>query len=178
MKPFLPALLFATLLTPPALAKFRGPAGPNRDDMLYRMQQSAQRLDQQDTGENTQQLQRRIAADLDLLIESLQQHYTGRSPTTAPASTRPGIVHSPASRGMGVSPTIDPQADSAAAGNPSALATTAPLPQPLRELRDPQINLPPRDRNAILNGITHGALPEYKTQIAKYYQALAELNKK
>jgi hypothetical protein len=150
-----------------------GTAGKMKQ-VVARMEQSSARLVENDPGAMTQEVQHRIVADLDALIELLKKQQPSGSGRGDDPSSSPGASISPGHAGH-------------AGGDGSVAATTSqerggeavtpPHQIPLQERRVPDMNLPPRDRAAIITGITHGVLPEYKDQVARYYQALAELGK-
>lgn len=141
--------------------------------MVDRMQQTATLLTNKDPGEVTQETQRRIVSDLDVMIElARQQQQQGSSSSSGPP--QPGQARQPGQPG--------PKGEGG-----STAATHDPLPR--GGYSDPAVGdmhsrdpanwggLPPRDRDQVSHGANEEYLTAYKDLIDRYYQALAEMGK-
>jgi hypothetical protein len=135
-------------------------------EITERMHQSAGRLSRQDAGDHTQETQHRIIVELNLLLQELGK---GRGSGQEPRSSDSGSSGPAAEGSGGDSP------EGSKGSKLAGMATTRLASQTLHESGMEQMNLPARDRRAILNGMKHGSLPEYREMISKYYQALAEI---
>jgi hypothetical protein len=143
-------------------------------DMLDRMGQSENRLTQKDAGEDTQETQRRILTDLDVLIEYArlqQQSGQGQSQQQQQGQGRQY------SQGNGKS-----QGGSTAAGSSFLPQNNQDPARPGEDIRSKGSQewgtLRPRERDLISHGANEEYLSSYKDMIERYYQALAELGKK
>jgi hypothetical protein len=147
-------------------------------NMVTRMGESATRLGDKDPGEVTQEVQRRIVADLDLMIElARQQQQNSSSSSQQQQQQQPGQQRQPG----------QPQPGSQHSEGGTTAATNETLPRGGHEQattsdmrnRDPANwgGLPPRDRDQISHGANEEYLSSYKDMIDRYYQALAEIGK-
>jgi hypothetical protein len=143
-------------------------------DMVTRMEDTAKLLsDKKDPGEVTQEIQRRILTDLDVMIELARQQQQSGSGSAAP---QPGQQRQPG----------QPQQGPKGEGGTQA-ATSEQLPRggfadPVTgDMRnhDPANwgGLPPRDRDQISHGANEEYLSAYKDMIDRYYQSLAEMGR-
>lgn len=141
-------------------------------DMVVRMADTTARLtEKKDPGEVTQETQRRIVGDLDVLIELARQQQQQSSGSSQP---QPGQQRQPGQPG--------PKGEGG-----STAATSDPLPRGSytdaatgdMHNRDPANwgGLPPRDRDQVSHGANEEYLTTYKDLIDRYYQALAEMGK-
>jgi hypothetical protein len=143
-------------------------------DMLDRMGQSENRLTQKDAGEDTQETQRRILTDLDVLIEyARQQMQSGQSQNQ---QQQPGQGRQ-YTQGNGKS-----QGGSTPAGSSFLPQNNQDPARPGEDIRSKGSQewgtLRPRERDLISHGANEEYLSSYKDMIERYYQALAELGKK
>ncbi len=147
-------------------------------DMVDHMGQSQSRLTQKDVGAVTQETQRRIVTDLDVLIEIVrkQQEQSKSQPKSAP---QPGEKRDPtqsqnhsAKPKPGTNAAQDSQLSNGEILNPPSNGTQIQDKGPAE-----WGNLPPKDRDLISNGVNEQYLPAYKEMIDRYYQALAEIGK-
>jgi hypothetical protein len=149
-------------------------------DMVTRMDDATKLLsDKKDPGDVTQETQRRIVADLDVMIElARQQQQQQSSSSSSSQQPQPGQPRQPQPG--------QPQQGPKGEGGSQA-ATNEQLPRggyadPTRadmRNRDPANwgGLPPRDRDQISAGANEEALAAYKDMIDRYYQALAEMGR-
>lgn len=152
------------------------PVAQQVQSMLNYMGQSAKRLTQdKDPGDATQEDQRRIILDLDTLIaiaEKEQQQGGGGQSQGPPQQGPPRQFSTAQGGGMGQGGSQAANAHPESSGSPDIAAG---------ELRnhDPATwgKLPPRDREAVADGVKEEYLPAYRDLIDRYYQALAELAK-
>jgi len=146
-------------------------------NMVERMGESADRLKEKDPGDVTQEVQRRIVADLDLMIELARQQQQGGGSSQKPDDQQQQgqqRTQSQAQRG--------PHSEGG-----STAAQDESLPRGghddavMGQMRnhDPANwgGLPPRDRDQISHGANEEYLSSYKGMIDRYYQALAEIGK-
>jgi hypothetical protein len=141
--------------------------------MLARMNDSAALLKKKEAGDLTQETQRRIVMDLDVMIElaKQQQQQGGGQQQPQPGQQRqPG---QPGPQGNGPPGGSSPATTDDTHGGQSDAVTGD-----LRN-RDPANwgGLPPRDRDEISHGATEEYLSAYRAMIDRYYQALAEMGK-
>jgi hypothetical protein len=139
------------------------------------MQDTQKLLANKDPGEVTQETQRRIVSDLDVMIELARQQQQQQN-SSGSSSPQPGQQRQPGS----------PQNGQTGPGGTQA-ATSDPLPRggiadPVTgdiHNRDPANwgGLPPRDRDQVSHGANEEYLSAYKDLIDRYYQALAEMGK-
>jgi hypothetical protein len=144
-------------------------------DMVVRMERAASLLGNKDPGEVTQETQRRIVSDLDIMIELARQQQQQNSSSSSPA--QPGQERKPG----------EPQDGSQKGEGGSTPAKAEILPRgtyadPITgELRNRDTanwgGLPPRDRDQVSHGANEEYLSSYKDMIDRYYQALSETNK-
>jgi hypothetical protein len=144
-------------------------------NMVDRMGESATRLTQKDPGQVTQEVQHRIVADLDLMIELARQQQQNSSSSSSQQS-QPGQPRQPGQNQSGP----HGEGGTTAARNESLPhgGYSDPAGGDLRN-HDPANwgGLPPRDRDQISHGANEEYLSSYKDMIDRYYQALAEIGK-
>ena len=156
--------------------------GKSDDDkmkqMIDRMGQSQSRLTERDPGAVTQETQKRIITDLDVMIEMARKQQS-QGKQNQQSKSQPGQQRQ-MSRGQQQGPS-QPGGNQAATnsgprrGTPEAAQSNG---EDLHQ-KTPQEwgNLPARDRDLISNGASEQYLPSYKEMIDRYYQALAEIGK-
>lgn len=147
--------------------------------MIDRMGQSQTRLVDRDTGAITQETQKRIISDLDVMIDMARKQQQGGKGQQKPDGKQQEGQKRQQSSGQ--------QQSTHEGGNQAAIDSTprhgsAATPQSNGEdmhQKNPQEwgNLPPRDRDLISNGANEQYLPSYKEMIDRYYQSLAEIGK-
>ncbi len=153
-------------------------SGPDMTAIVTRMKQSTDRLKQQDGGDVTQEIQHRIVLDLDALIElARNQQNNNQSQQQQPSQPGQKTQQNPGQNSAG-----QQQAHGNQAANNSQLpggGVAAPQSngQDIRQRSSEWGNLPPRERDLIVNGAKEEALPSYKELVQRYYQALSELNR-
>ena len=146
------------------------------NEMLDRMGQSEHRLTDKDPGEVTQEMQRRIVADLDVMIEFARQQRQQSKPGP-PQPPQPGEARQPSSGNQ--------QGPNNEGGNTAAANSQLPgggfANGEKGDMRNTGAanwgDLPPRDRAQVSHGANEEPLPKYKEEIERYYQALAEQGK-
>ncbi|HVT81657.1 MAG TPA: hypothetical protein VHM90_13505 [Phycisphaerae bacterium] len=146
-------------------------------NMVDRMGESATRLTQKDPGEVTQEVQRRIVADLDLMIELARQQQQGGGSSQKPDDQQQSGQKRTASQQQ--------RGQHSEGGSTAAMDESLPRGSHedavMGEMRnhDPANwgGLPPRDRDQISHGANEEYLSSYKDMIDRYYQALAEIGK-
>jgi hypothetical protein len=147
-------------------------------EMVTRMADTTKLLsDKKDPGEVTQETQRRIVADLDVMIELARQQQQQQSSSSS-SQQQPGQQRQPG----------QPQPGGQKGEGGTQAATSEQLPRgghadPVtgdmrnRDPANPWGVLPPRDRDQISHGANEEYLSAYKDMIDRYYQALAEMGK-
>ena len=149
-------------------------AGNLAERIGHRMDVSAQRVGQQrDLGRQTQRLQQRIVDDLDLAIDQMQR---GRS--VSDASEADEQQQRQSDRPAGQAPSRSGQAPTATAGvaaGGGGVGATSGDRQADRfeEGRREWGNLPPRDRDQVIQGRDRPYMEHYRDLIERYYRALA-----
>jgi hypothetical protein len=143
-------------------------------DMVTRMADTTALLSvKKDPGAVTQETQRRIVSDLDVMIElarqQQQQSGSGGSSQQPGQQRQPGQQNGQKSEGGSQAATSDPLPRG---------GISDPLTGDLHN-RDPANwgGLPPRDRDQVSHGANEEYLSAYKDLIDRYYQALAEMGK-
>jgi hypothetical protein len=143
-------------------------------DMIARMGQSQDRLVSRDPGEVTQETQRRIIGDLDVLIEIARQQCNKVSKPQDPDKQQQN--QKSYSQGRGQS-----QGGSTAAGSSFLPRGGSVDPQTSGDIHSHGQNewgtLPSKDRDLVSHGANEQYLSSYRDMIDRYYQALAELGK-
>ncbi len=144
-------------------------------DVLKGMSTSAQRLKAADAGAKTQEVQKRIIARLDQLIKIAEKSQGQSGGQQKKKSQEQQSMSMQQSTGSNTSPMT-----------PSASATHSFIPGggvmnpgELKQFTSNKRqwgNLPPRERNMILNALRHQSLPQYKALVRQYYESLAKLN--
>ncbi len=156
--------------------------GKSDDDkmkqMIDRMGQSQTRLTDRDPGAVTQETQKRIITDLDVMIElARKQQSQGKS--SQQSKSQPGQQRQK-SQGQQQGPG-QPGGNQAATNTSERRGTPEAAQSNGEDLhqKTPQEwgNLPARDRDLISTGASEQYLPSYKEMIDRYYQALAEISK-
>jgi len=147
-------------------------------DMLDRMGQSETRLTQKDPGEVTQETQRRILTDLDVLIEFARQQQQSGGGQSQPQQGQPGEGRQYSQGNQNGRN----QGGNTAAGSSFLPGNNQQSARPGEDIRSrgPEEwgKLRPRERDLISHGANEEYLSSYKDMIERYYQALAELGKK
>ncbi len=143
-------------------------------NMVDRMGESATRLSQKDPGEVTQEVEHRIVADLDLMIElARQQQQSSSSSSQQPQSGQ--------QRTQGQSQSGQHSEGGSVAARQESLPTGGHADAVTGDMRSHDAanwaGLPPRDRDQISHGANEEYLSSYKDMIDRYYQALAEVGK-
>jgi len=152
-------------------------------EVMDRMGQVQTRLaEQKDPGLVTQETQRRIVTDLDVMIELMkknQQKSSGKPKDPKPGDGPPQKSESqgqqsggPPSQAMG-----GDQAAQDSNMRPGSASTPGQNDTDIHQTGSQWGNLPPGDRELVAHGANEHYLPEYKDMINKYYQALAEIGK-
>jgi len=131
-----------------------------------------------DPGPTTQEVQKQIINALDEAMKHARAGLSGR-PTSAPST--PGDRRQKGKRAQNQQKTADAeQPKPKAAGDPQnakagkGSAHTGTIGGDLRETGRQWGNLPPRDREEVVQGLTEEILLKYRRLIEKYYRALAE----
>jgi hypothetical protein len=158
--------------------------GPEKKmkEVMERMGQAENRLaKEQDPGLVTQETQRRIVTDLDVMIEYLKKQEQQSSGKPGEGKPKPGEGKKPSQGQQSGSAPANGEGGNEGAKDSQMRAGSADTPQKNgTELHDNRLNwgnLPPGEREAVANGANEHFLPEYRDMINKYYQALAELGK-
>jgi hypothetical protein len=159
--------------------KLTGEAKPGDKfkEVIGRMEESATRLKEKDTGSVTQETQRRIVMDLDVLIEMAKKMQQQSSSSQQPGQQKgqqkqqsEGNQQGPHAEGgskAAEQSTLPGGGASAASSNGSDI----------REKSTEWGGLPARDRDLVSHGANEQYLPAYQDQIRKYYESLAEIGK-
>lgn len=145
-------------------------------DVLKGMNTSSQRLKSANAGMKTQTVQKNIIARLDQLIKIAEQSQGKSSGQQKGKSEQQQSMSMQQSRGANSSPLTPTQA----ATNSSIPSGAVMNPGDLKAFNSNKRqwgNLPPRERNMILNALRHQTLPQYKSLVQQYYESLAKLNK-
>ncbi|MGC9261126.1 MAG: hypothetical protein ACP5I8_13755 [Phycisphaerae bacterium] len=149
----------------------------NRDlqAVLAGMRNSAARLHAADVGATTQAVQKQIIARLDQLIKMAAQWQKshGGAPKNK-ESERQSMALRPA-QGVHTSPMTPSQSARNSFIPGGGMMNPNRMQQFISDHRG-WGNLPPRQRQMILNALRHQTLPRYKALVQQYYEALAKLN--
>ena len=145
-------ILGAFVLTPLLLAPALGADPPDAGAIATKMASVTDELNRKETGKSVQTEQKTIVRDLDELIASLEKKAQ---------QARGGIKRNRPTRGM---------ADSMISGGTGGIGT---LVNPSDMGKD-WAKLSPRERDRILQSMTEGFPPEYRTVLERYYRRLAE----
>ncbi len=151
------------------------PIAQQMSDMIDRMGESEKRLTGKDAGDVTQETQRRILTDLDVLIEYARQQQQQGGPSKDPSKSQQQGQQRTYSQGQ------QNQGGTQAANSsflPGGNAATPSLNDDIHS-RGPNEwgGLRPRERDLISHGANEEYLSAYRDMIDRYYQALAELGK-
>ena len=155
-----------------------GPPDPNEkfQKVIGRMDESEKLLKAKETGDVTQETQRRIVMDLDVLIEiakKMQQQSSSSSSSQKPGQQRQeSKANQPGKQSQGG--TTAAQQSVLPSGTAGAAQSNG---TDIHEKSKEWGGLPDRDRDLISHGANEQYLPAYKEQIEKYYEALAEIGK-
>ncbi len=144
--------------------------------MLHEMQASAGRLQKSDAGDTTQDIQRRIVTNLDTLIQMAQQQQSSGGGSSQSSAKQQGQQ---LQQSQGNGPQQPNEGPSQAARNSKyspGVTLPAQLNKPFDSNKRQWGNLPARERNLIMNGIRKGTLPQYRSLVNAYYEALGRLN--
>ena len=145
-------------------------------DVLKGMNTSAHRLKSANAGIKTQAVQKNIIARLDQLIKMAEQSQGKSSGERNRKSRQQQSMSMRQSRGSNT----PPMTPSHAAKNSYIPGGGVMNPGDLKSFDSNKRqwgNLPPRERNMILNALRHQTLPQYKSLVRQYYESLAKLNK-
>lgn len=145
-------------------------------DVLKGMNASARRLKSANAGVKTQAVQKRIIARLNELIKIAEQSQGKSSGRQKRKSQQQQSMSMQQFRGANSSPMTPSQA----AKNSYIPGGGVMNPGDLKAFNSNKRqwgNLPPRERNMILNALRHQTLPQYKSLVRQYYESLAKLNK-
>jgi hypothetical protein len=148
-------------------------------DMVTRMDDAATLLaKKKDPGEVTQETQRRIISDLDVMIELARQQQQSSSSSSSSQQQQPGQQRQP-QQNNGQSGSNSGGGSQAATGDNLPRGGYADPTTTDIHNRDPANwgGLPPRDRDQISHGANEEYLSAYKDMIDRYYQALAEMGR-
>lgn len=147
--------------------------------MIRLMGESAERLEVDfDCGEETQDLQRRVMEELDSAIKEAAARRRRTPPSSQSASSdkrqRPGTPQPGGkSKNEGEGKEGDASAD-AAGVSVTQLTDAAKAGGELKESRRAWGNLPPRERDEVIQGAAEDSLERYRQWIEQYYRALQE----
>ena len=148
-----------------------------------RMARSRQRLAiNNDPGQVTQEIQKRIATDLDKMIDLAQQQQA--SSQSKPCSGKPGDKSGPPKQGQGPQQASgNPSQGTPKSGsNPSQTSSNAHngadpdlnLSKPLEEKRPEWGGITAREREAVQEGASEKVLDKYQKLVKDYYQSLSK----
>lgn len=182
------------------IGKAREQAGNPLDAIVERMRTAQQRLLKTETDKETRELQTQIVKDLDVLIEQLKnQKPPPKSNQNQPPPMGDSDQNMPPrgsgqpkpqnSEKQGSGGEKQPQGASSnqTQGDKSRQSTNQPSQQRLspeeeaarqRMAKDVWGHLPPALRQQLLNVYSEKFLPKYDELVRKYYEALAEQNRK
>ncbi|NNM86772.1 MAG: hypothetical protein HKL96_13570 [Phycisphaerales bacterium] len=144
--------------------------------MLHEMQASAGRLQKSDAGSATQDIQHRIVTNLDALIQMAQQQQSSGGGSSQASAKQQGQQ---LQQSQGSGPQQPNEGPSQAARNSKyspGVTLPAQFNKPFDSNKRQWGNLPARERNLIINGIRKGTLPQYRSLVNAYYEALGRLN--
>jgi hypothetical protein len=157
MKRSLRVLGTATLMSCLPCAAYAAPpatpaAPPSMSAISYKMGGVAGDLSKKETGESVQKQEKRIVSDLDLLIASLEKENEKGKGNRAPNNPKIPAGDSMIHGGMGgIGDLVDP-----------------------RDSAKDWAKLSARERDRILQSMSEGFPPEYRTVLERYYRRLAD----
>lgn len=158
-----------------------GAAAQQEDDnplltIARRMREVGTRIARSDPGADTQSQQEQIVADLDRLIQQARQRCAACKPSDKPsqsASRSPGGQPKPSQNAGGNKPTNKPAA--VANAKPRGGEARHPDMQQMREaMKQLWGELPPRDREQMIQSPPEEFLPKYELLIEAYFRRLTE----
>jgi hypothetical protein len=161
-------------------------AGGDAKDIEGKMKEVTERMGQAETrlarerdpGLVTQETQRRIMTDLDVMIEYAREQEKKGGGQGKPQDSKPGQQKQKSSgQQQGPGQTGGNQAATDSNLRPGNAETPQANDTDIHQTGTNWGDLPPRDRDLVAHGAKEHYLPEYKEMINKYYQALAELGK-
>ncbi|MBS0266268.1 MAG: hypothetical protein JSS02_30340 [Planctomycetes bacterium] len=170
---------------------------------LRAMQAARQRIEQSDTGTQTQQLQEQAVQNLERVLEIARQQQKKRgsqsqqnSSTQSKPSGSQQKSSGPPERQNGQQKSAGKNSDNGdTTGSPTnrrragedgdaedradvARIPAAELARRRQAIKDVWGHLPPHVRDAMLNNLSEKYLPKYEDLVKKYYEELAEKNRK
>jgi len=149
-------------------------------NMIDHMGQSQTRLTGKDTGAVTQEMQRRITMDLDVMIEYARQQQQ-KGPSQNKQDEQKGDKRQQSGdqkqggHGKNQGGTQSATSEQLPGGGSMTPESNG---QDMRQKGPSEWGgLPGKDRDLVSNGVNEQYLPAYKEMIDRYYQALAEIGK-
>ncbi len=159
-----------TVLPPEAEPGQSDPQNP-LPEMAKDMRQAKERLDAEDTGRGTQDLQQKLLTQLDELIEQAQQASSSSSGSgSGEPKPKPGGGQPQNSNGNGQGGGEKGATSSSNASRPTSQGNFNPVDQKAKDWG----HLPPQEREKILQELRETYPPEYVEDIEKYFKQLSE----
>ncbi len=145
-------------------------------DVLKGMNTSARLLKSANAGIKTQGVQKSIIARLNELIKIAEQSQGKSSGQQKQKSQQQQSMSMQQSQGSNTPPMTPSQAAKSSYIPGGGVMNPGDL-KSFNSNKRQWGNLPPRERNMILNALRHQTLPQYKSLVQQYYESLAKLNK-
>lgn len=156
---------------------------PSEEDVMDRlirlMGESAQRLEVDfDPGEETQSVQRRVMDELDFAIrEAAARRRRSSAPSQSASADKRRRPGDPQPGGSSRNDGREQQGDSSPDANAESATPLTDAAKSGGELKDTRRawgNLPPRERDEVVQGAEENSLERYRQWIERYYRALQE----
>ena len=152
------------------------------ESIIDEMKRAGKLIEKQQTGQETQKIQRQVVDDLEELIRQFESAPPSPMKQPDPNQQQSGEKKSQQQQeGMGQkrAPQLSqgPARESSDRKEPGQ-ATAGSLPDRNPYIKDAWGHLPPAMRQQLLNIYTEKFLPQYEDQVRRYYEALAEKKKR
>jgi len=155
------------------------------EPIIEEMKRAGKLIENQQTGQETQKLQKQVVQNLEELIRLLESapKTSSQRPSQNNKQPQPGDDQKSQQQKGGAGQQNAQQASQGPARQSSerkedGLVTSGSLPDRNAYIKDAWGHLPPAMRQQLLNIYTEKFLPQYEDQVRRYYEALAEKKKR
>lgn len=155
------------------------------EPIIEEMKRAGTLIKNQQTGQETQKLQKQVVQNLDELIRLLESapKSSSQRPSQNNEPPQPNDDQNSQQQKGGAGQQNAQQASQGPARQSSerkedGLVTSGSLPESNAYIKDAWGHLPPAMRQQLLNIYTEKFLPQYEDQVRRYYEALAEKKKR
>lgn len=155
------------------------------EPIIEEMKRAGALIENQQTGQETQKLQKQVVQNLEELIRLLESapKASSQRPSQNNEQPQPSDDQTSQQQKGGSGPQNAQQTSQGPARQSSerkeeGLVTSGSLPDSNAYIKDAWGHLPPAMRQQLLNIYTEKFLPQYEDQVRRYYEALAEKKKR